>query len=436
MMARKTAVGSLAAEQFDLLVIGGGITGAGVALDAATRGLTVALVERHDFACGSSSRSSKLLHGELRERELMLELAPRLVRRLPLVALGPHAPEGHRSVSGAELAELVPALAARESTSGSLFYDCQTDDARLVLAVLAEAERQGAVCANRLEATELVRQGGRIVAVEVRDSERTGCFTIAADAVINATAVGRPESRGTHILLSAGDLPLNGAGVVMPAPPVRHVVAVPWFGRVLVGATDHQGEDIDFLLKAMNSYLGTALGRADVVGAFNGAHLTTWRQTAKRAVDRLMKRDRREAACRTDEIVLAPEFDRGGLSRLRILPQVVQEHLARRYGAAAGEVLDIVRSSPGTARPILEDWPDLLAEAVYAARHEQARSVGDVLMRRTRLGLLAAREVCDPRGAVALRVANAMAPELGWGERRAANEAAAWAREAGDEGLR
>ena len=227
MIPRKTAVEALAAEQFDLLVIGGGITGAGVALDAATRGLTVALVERHDFACGSSSRSSKLLHGELRERELMLELAPRLVRRLPLVALGPHAPDGHLSISGAELAELVPALAARECASGSLFHGCQTDDVRLVLAVLAEAERHGAVCANRLEASDLVRQGGRIVAVEVRDCERTGCFTIAAEAVVNATAVGRPESRGTHILLSAGDLSLNGAGVVMPAPPARHVVARP-----------------------------------------------------------------------------------------------------------------------------------------------------------------------------------------------------------------
>ena len=426
MMARKTAVEALAAEQFDLLVVGGGITGAGVALDAASRGLTVALVERHDFACGGSSRSSKLLHGDLCERELMLELAPRLVRRLPLVALGPHAPDGHRSISGAELAELVPALAARESTSGSLFHDCQIDDVRVVLAVLAEAERLGAVCANRLAATELVRQGGRIAAVEVRDAEHAGCFTIAADAVINATAVGRPESCGTHVLLSSRHLSLNGAGVVVPAPAAGHVVAVPWLGRVLVGATDPQGEDVDFLLQAVNSYFGTALGRADVVGAFSGGHLTTWRQTAMRAVDRLMKRDRREAASRTDEIVLAPEFDRGVLRRLRILPQVVQEHLARRYGAAAREVLDIARTHPGSARPILEGWPDLLAEAVYAARHEQALSVGDVLLRRTRLGVLAAREVRDPRGAVALRVANAMAPELGWGERRAAYEATTW----------
>ncbi|MHB8532221.1 MAG: FAD-dependent oxidoreductase, partial [Solirubrobacteraceae bacterium] len=197
MIERSQALAALAADEFDLVVVGGGITGAGVALDAASRGYSVALLERADFASGTSSRSSKLVHGGLRylqnfdlglvreallERQLLVELAPHLVRPLPLVVpafdgarpdrlvgVGLNlydvmsrdrrdrrrraeswSPDRHRVISGEEVVELLPALAGREPTSGYLFYDCQTDDARLVLTVLGEAERFGAVCANRL----------------------------------------------------------------------------------------------------------------------------------------------------------------------------------------------------------------------------------------------------------------------------------------------
>ena len=221
MIDRADALAALSEEQFDVVVVGGGITGAGVALDAATRGYSVALVERADYAAGTSSRSSKLVHGGLRylqnfdlglvreallERQLMVALAPHIVHPLPLVVaafdgarpdrmtgvglnlydvmaverlrsrprpmrprrgrqptaqLGSDysewSPERHRMISGDEVLELIPALASREPTSGYLFYDCQTDDVRLVLTVLGEAERFGAVCANRLEVTELAR---------------------------------------------------------------------------------------------------------------------------------------------------------------------------------------------------------------------------------------------------------------------------------------
>src|SRR5581483_10613771 len=232
---RSQALAALSEEEFDVAVVGGGITGAGVALDAASRGYSVALLERADFAAGTSSRSSKLVHGGLRylqnfdlglvreallERQLMVHLAPHLVKPLPLIVpafdgakpdrlvgvglnlydvmavergrlrgrrarrkeearnaaergeLG-EAPEGtepdeswsperHRVISGEEVVELLPALAAREPTSGYLFYDCQTDDARLVLTVLGEAERFGAVCANRLDVTGLLEDGGHV----------------------------------------------------------------------------------------------------------------------------------------------------------------------------------------------------------------------------------------------------------------------------------
>src|SRR3954453_20173549 len=226
MIARSKALAALDRDTFDIVVVGGGITGAGVAFDAATRGYSVALVERHDFASGTSSRSSKLVHGGLRylqnfdlglvrealiERQIMVGLAPHLVKPLPLIVpafdgarpdrmmgMGLNlydvmsvdklrsplrrrgrerevesteswSPDRHRIVDAGEVAEGLPALAAREPTSGYLFYDCQTDDSLLVLTVLAEAERFGAVCANGLLLTELVEEGGRACGVRVLD---------------------------------------------------------------------------------------------------------------------------------------------------------------------------------------------------------------------------------------------------------------------------
>ena len=223
MLHRDRALETLADEHFDIVVIGGGITGAGVALDAASRGFSVALVEKGDYAAGTSSRSSKLVHGGLRylqkfdlglvreallERQLLVRLAPHLVRPLQLVVpafdgarpdrlmgLGlnmydvmamraPRAARGrredsdsdwsparHRVISGEEVTELLPALAARDPSGGYLFYDCQTDDSRLVLTVLGEAERFGAICANRLEVRELVHDNGQAAGVKVRDGE-------------------------------------------------------------------------------------------------------------------------------------------------------------------------------------------------------------------------------------------------------------------------
>jgi glycerol-3-phosphate dehydrogenase len=533
-IVRESAVAALAADRFDVVVIGGGITGAGVALDAASRGLTVALVERRDFASGSSSRSTKLVHGGLRyvpglhlglvresllERELMLRLAPRLVRRLPIVvpaqsgrrlrralsvALTVYdilarnrqtSPDRHRTVAGEEIVELVPALAARPPSSGYLYHDCQVDDARFVLTVLAEAERRGAICANRLEAEQLIERGGRIAGVRVRDAETGGTFTITTGRVVSATGawadqtfrhglrnhaampVLRP-SRGTHISLRREQLPLNGVGVLVPSGQNRHISVLPWLGGVLVGATDddHDGdvddlrprvEDVEYLLKAVNSSLGMRLGHGDVAGAFAGARpliagrgttadlsrraelhesssglititggkLTTWRRMAKCAVDRLVRREGRRARCHTHEIPLGDLQDPSDLPRADGVPTSAYSHLADRYGADAFEVLAIAASDPQMTRPLVAGHRDLAAEAAFAARREQARSVGDVLLRRTRLGMLAAREVCDPPAAVASHVAEAMATELGWDDRRTRDQVAAWEAEARAEGI-
>ena len=562
MIARADAVDTLASEQFDVVVVGGGITGAGVAFDAATRGYSVALVERADFAAGTSSRSSKLVHGGLRylqnfdlglvreallERQLMVALAPHLVHPLPLVVAAfdgarpdrltgvglnlydvmsverlrgrprpprqrlrgraPHAgaadvsewsPERHRVISGEEVLELVPALAAREPTSGYLFYDCQTDDARLVLTVLAEAERFGAVCANGVEVTELVQESGRAVGVRVRDTATGGEFAVRAANVVNATGVWadrlRPEelhdeagvprirpSRGTHVTLRHEDLPLAAGGAIVPAGGGRSIFALPWLGRTLLGTTDNDYEgrldgvhvppsaqDIEYLLDACNEYFGTALTPGDLAGAYagvrplistgdprksvdisrkaelyetssgmvtiTGGKLTTWRRMAKLAVDRLVEREARDAPCRTHAIPLGAPVEVADLPRVDGVLDSAYAALAGRYGHAAHDVLTVAREREELAQPIVSDLPDLLAEVVYAARREQARSLGDVLLRRTRLGLLAGRELAAD-GPVVARVAGALAHELGWDADEAAAQREAWRAEARAEGV-
>jgi len=552
MLARDRAVHTLASERFDVAVIGGGITGAGVALDAASRGYSVALVEQADFASGTSGRSSKLVHGGLRylqnfdlglvreallERQLMVKLAPHLVRPLQFVVPAFHgarpdrlvgiglnmydvmaapslrarrsvrragsgtgeadwSPARHRVISGPEVAELLPALSARNPTGGYLFYDCQTDDARLVLTVLGEAERFGAICANRLRVTELVREDGHGPGVRVIDQESASEFTVRADNVVNATGVWadriRPQelqseaevptivpSRGTHITIDPADLPLN-AGSIVPAGRGRSIFALPWLGRSLIGTTDNHyagdiehvrpsAADIDYLLQAVNEFFGANLGPGAVTGAYagvrplissrdsrksvdisrkaelyetssglitiTGGKLTTWRRMAKLTVDRLVEREGRRAPCRTHEIPLGAAIDPAGLPRVEGVPEEAYGSLASRYGYAARAVLGTASERGELAQVILSGLPDLLAEAPFAARHEQARSVGDVLLRRTRLGLIAGRRLCPHTSEAPLRIARAMGAELGWDERRVAAEVERFRQEADAEGI-
>jgi glycerol-3-phosphate dehydrogenase len=569
-IGRDQALAALQSDEFDVVVVGGGITGAGVALDAASRGYSVALLERADFASGTSSRSSKLVHGGLRylqnfdlglvreallERQLMVALAPHLVKPLPLVVpafdgakpdrlvgvglnlydvmavergrvRGRRArkrgaarnaaeraeageavqeaepdeswsPARHRVISGEEVIELLPALAGREPTSGYLFYDCQTDDSRLVLTVLGEAERFGAVCANRLDVTGLLQQDGRASGVQVRDLETGAEFDLTAPNVVNATGVWadqlRPQelhveaelpsirpSRGTHITIRHSELPLVG-GAIVPAGSGRSIFALPWLGHALIGTTDNDydgplehvepsEEDIAYLLDAVNGFFGSDLGPGRLTGAFagvrplistgdpkksvdisrkaelyetssgmitiTGGKLTTWRRMAKMTVDRLVLREAREAACRTHEIPLGQAISPEELPRLEGVAPDAYEALAARYGHAAFQVLEIAAERGELAQPIVAGCPDLLAEVALAARHEQARSIGDALLRRTRLGLLAARELlADPPAEAVRRVGEVLARELSWDAQRLHAELDAFAVEAAAEGI-
>ncbi|MDQ1515089.1 MAG: glycerol-3-phosphate dehydrogenase [Actinomycetota bacterium] len=331
----------LASEPFDVLVVGGGITGAGVALDAAGRGLRTALVERGDFAAGTSSRSSKLVHGGLRylqqkefrlvyealaERQRLLRLAPHLVKPLPFLipifaagvagqtkarayargigmALWMYDMTGgarigklHRRLSRREALELMPDLDGRKLAAGFLYYDARVDDARLTLSVVKTAASLGAVTANRVEATGLLRSGGLVQGAVLTDRLTGREFETHAAVVINAAGVWADELRafdeganprsirpakGVHITLPAGRPALDIAAVLSVPGDRRSVFVIPWGDRIYVGTTDTDYDgplddpqctaaDIDYLLGALNAWVTKPVGRHEVLGAWAG----------------------------------------------------------------------------------------------------------------------------------------------------------------------
>ncbi len=313
--------------------------------------------------------------------------------------------------------------------------------------------------------------------------------------VVNATGVWadrlRPEelhdeaevpvirpSRGTHIILEGATLPVV-AGAIAPAGGGRTIFVLPWLGQTLIGTTDNDYEgdlqhvqpsldDVGYLLAATNAFFSTDLGPEDVAGAYagvrplistgdpkksvdisrkaelyetssgmvtiTGGKLTTWRRMAKMTVDRIVEREGRDAPCRTDKVPLGMAVEPADLPHVPGVAPEAYEQLAGRYGYAAHEVLRIAGERPELAEPVVPGRVDLLAEAAYAARREQARTVADVLMRRTRLALTAGRLVAAD-GVASGRVAAAMAAEHGWDESRTAREAEAFAAEAAAEGI-
>ena len=554
MLTRQEAIEAIAGQEFEVVVIGGGITGAGVALDAASRGYSVALLEGRDFAIGTSSRSSKMVHGGLRylenfdiglvreallERQLMVELAPHLVYPTPFLvpalgeekrsrriglglnaydvmagvrtgtknrreyrglrrpgeAEGGWSPDRHRTIDRDEIISLVPALADRDPESAYMFYDCQTDDARLVLTVLGEAERFGAACLNGAEVTSVSGERGKQSTVTFRDAASGESVSVGALNVINATGVWADQirpgeieneedipkiapSRGTHLLFSDEDIDMDRAACIVPAGEGRSIFALPWLGRTLVGTTDsdYDGDidhvapdaaDVEYLLGATNEFFGCSLTESDAVGAYagvrplistgdprksvdisrraelyetssgmltiTGGKLTTWRRMAKQTVDRMVERAGRDAPCRTDEIPLGMAASESELDAPEGVGEEAVAQLAFRYGHAAVRVLDMARQRPELAEPIVDGRPDLMAEIVLACRAEQASSVADVLLRRTRLGLTAGASLGSAESV--RHVAELMAETLGWSQAQVNAECDRWVDTARAEGL-
>ncbi|MGB3353025.1 MAG: glycerol-3-phosphate dehydrogenase/oxidase [Mycobacterium sp.] len=469
----------------DLIVIGGGITGVGIALDAATRGLTVALVEKHDLAFGTSRWSSKLVHGGLRylasgnvgiarrsavERGiLMTRNAPHLVRAMPqlvpllpemtkpsraLVRFGFAAGDGLRRLAGTPAATLprsrridadrAVALAPtvrRNGLDGALLaYDGQLiDDARLVTAVARTAAQHGARILTRVAASNATRTSVTLTDVLTGES-----VDVAARAVVNATGVWAGEvdnsirlrpSRGTHLVFDAAAFGNPTAALTVPIPGElnRFVFAMPeQLGRVYLGLTDEDAPgpipdvpeptsaEVTFLLDTVNTALDTALGPADVVGAYAGLRplidtgagrtadvsrdhavvespsgvisviggkLTEYRFMAEDVVDRAVTlRGLTAGVCRTRNLPLvgAPANPVASLRSSADLPG----SLVARFGAEAPNVI----ARAGCERPIdqvAEGIDVTRAEFEYAVTHEGALTVDDILDRRTRIGLVA-----------------------------------------------
>jgi len=319
-------------ETFDLAVVGGGITGAGIARDAAMRGLSVALVEKGDFAAGTSSRSSRMIHGglrylrhgqlrlvreALREREALLKIAPHLAYPFPFLLpvyegsrdsrlklkvgltgydllAGSRLLEHHTMLSRKELLGIEPALHREGLRGGFRYYDCLVNDARLTLATVLSAAREGAVTVSYVEAIELERDDGRVAGIRFRDclSGQTG--VLRARVVVNAAgpwvdqvrAMGgaarilRP-TKGIHLVVLRSRLPLSSA-VVITAGDGRMLFAVPLGDYSYVGTTDTDyrddpdavqadASDVEYLLNAANAaFDGTNVGTADVISTWAG----------------------------------------------------------------------------------------------------------------------------------------------------------------------
>jgi glycerol-3-phosphate dehydrogenase len=477
----------------DLLVVGGGVTGAGVALDAAARGLSVVLAERDDLASGTSRWSSKLVHGGLRylargevgiayesaaERGLIMgRLAPHLTRPLPmiypwvpgtsrgsraLVSVGLAAADvlrraartrrqtlpGPRRLTAAEALATVPAL-RRDLTGGMLSWDGQlTDDARLVVAIARTAARHGAVIVTRCEASGLTGQGALLT-----DRLTGESFSLRAGAVVNAAGVWAGQlaegvqlrpSRGTHLVLPDSAFGGLRAGLIAPVPGHRDrfvfALPVPGEPRVYVGLTDEPAEgpvpdvpeptpaEIAFLLEAVRGLFETPPGPADVLGAFAGLRplltggqatgstadlsrrhavltspdgvltvvggkLTTYRRMAQDAVDAALAARARpgQAAppsagpCPTRRLPLV------GAASAPVLAKVpAPARLVARYGTEAPRVSELARQHPWLAEPVAGGLPVTGAELAFAVQHEGALDVGDLLDRRTRIGLVPA----------------------------------------------
>jgi glycerol-3-phosphate dehydrogenase len=271
---------------------------------------------------------------------------------------------------------------------------------------------------------------------------------------------------------------MGKAACIVPAGEGRMIFALPWYGRTLIGTTDNDFEgdtrhprpaeaEVEYLLDAANAFFGTTLGPGDLTGAYagvrplissgdprksvdisrkeelyetssgmltiTGGKLTTYRRMAKLTVDRLVEREGRKAPCHTAEIPLGMEARPADLEAPDEVGEEALSQLAFRYGHAAKRVLDLARERPELAAPIVPGRPDLLAEVVLAARAEQARSLADVLLRRTRLGILASPALRDP--AARRPIAAVLGAELGWSEARVDAENAAWEDVAATEGV-
>ncbi|NYD66824.1 glycerol-3-phosphate dehydrogenase/oxidase [Agromyces atrinae] len=518
---RSAALERLRTREVDVLVVGGGIVGAGAALDAVTRGLSVGLLEARDWASGTSSRSSKLVHGGIRyleqldfrlvrealiERGLLLQrIAPHLVKPVKflyplekrfferlyigagmllydLFSYSGGRPPGvphHRHLSKRQVQKSIPSLADGALIGGLTYYDAQVDDARYVSSLVRTASFYGAHVASRVRVEGFVKVGQRVVGVKAHDLQTGERFEVRAKQVVNATGVWTDDtqrmvgergtfkvraSKGVHLVVPRDRFQSTMGLLLRTEKSVLFVI--PWGRHWLIGTTDTDWDldkahpaataaDIDYLLEHVNRVLRVPLTRDDVEGVYAGlrpllagesdqtsklsrehivAHTvpglvviaggkwTTYRVMAKDAIDAAADAlDGRVPASTTQDIPLlgaegyqAAWNKRGKIARAFGVHKVRIEHLLNRYGTLTDELLDLIRADASLAEPLPGADDYIGAEVVYAASHEGALHLDDVLARRTRISI----EAWD-RGVEAAPVAaRLMAGVLGWDDAR------------------
>lgn len=512
---RESAISQLGTEQFDILVIGGGVNGVGAALDAAARGLKVALIEAQDIAAGTSSRSSKLIHGGLRyleqydfklvrealnERELMVStLCPHLVK--PVGFLFPltekfkertyvgaglalydalrgfkRALPWHKHLSQKQINQIAPSL-RHDIVKGAIkYFDAQVDDARHTMAVARTAARHGAIIATQVSAESLIREGKRVVGVNALDLASGKKIAIKAGATIMCAGVWSDQlherfdltpgykvtmSKGAHIVVP-GSAIKSDAGIILKTS-VSVLFIIPWGDKWIVGTTDTPyigdraepcatREDVHYILDQANRVLEPKLQADQIIGVFAGLRplvannksatttklsrehtvdrpaagfvsiaggkYTTYRVMAKDVVDRAvieLRKITQESV--TEKLPLigadgyfALEQQKERIAQESGLAVETVTHLLNRHGSLISEILEIIEEQPKLASKLDTNLPYIKAEIVYATSHEGARSVDDVISRRTRLAF----EAVNHGVHLADEVAALIAPVLGW----------------------
>lgn len=491
-------------RSFDVVVIGGGITGAGVAREAAGSGLRTLLVEQKDFAWGTSSRSSKMVHGGLRylgsgqysltrdavrERQRLMSEAPGLIN--PLRFIMPHfrhqfpgprlfqlllrvydwiaRTQSRQNLKPADTMHWVPGLTTDGLTGASGFTDAVTDDARLVQRLISEARRDGAFCLNYVKAQNVAHTENRVSGVQLQAEEDAAPFTVSAPLVINATGVWADKVqsasgahntmhirplRGSHLVIPWARLPVSCSVSLLHPADKRPVFAFPWLGTTVLGTTDldHSedinlepaisGPEVDYLLGvASQLFPDTGITRTDIISTWAGVRpvitdgtgkapskenrehefqehnglisvaggkLTTFRLIAREALERGLNHHTATALLRDED---QPVFtSAANLSRPDYLSHLTWHRLKGYYGPELEQVLDAGSALPRT--PVTQGYDLTWTEIAWACQHEDILHLDDLMLRRTRLGLVV------PDGAAALLplLKTHCQPLLGWSD--------------------
>jgi glycerol-3-phosphate dehydrogenase len=494
-MQRAEILGRLrGGETWDVIIVGGGATGLGSAVDAAARGYRTLLLEAEDFAKGTSSRSTKLVHGGVRylaqgnialvyealqERGRLRRNAPHLVSVLPFVVPGytwwsnPFYGAGlllysamagslgmgfSRPVSKREALRLVPTLEPEGLTGGVVYFDGQFDDTRLAITLMRTAQDHGAIALNYARVTGLIKEGGAVRGVTARDAETGEELRLRAKAVVNATgvfadAVRRMDephteallspSQGIHLVLDRSFIPGDHAIMIPKTDDGRVLFALPWHNRVVVGTTDTPvtetpleprplQEEVEFLLAHAARYLAKDPTPDDVLSVFVG--LRPLVKAGAAGTTAALSREHTLAVSSSGLITITggkwttyrnmaeDTVDRaaqvGGLPRVKSPTRDLRLHGHQEqpeaepfgvYGSEATQVKLLLGSRRGWHERLHPRLPYRVGEAAWAARHELARTVEDVLARRTRALFLDAAASME----AAPRVAEVLAAELG-----------------------